>query len=177
MTALAGYQGGYGTSLNVMTTAKANLRSATKGKNGAMKGLTTEVRALVRKIQGNPAVTVALKASLGINTRDTPRVNTPPTKPTSLVATPDGAGINSLTWNRNGNKSGTVFVVEVMTGGATSFTFVKNTSKTKFDHTGQTPGATATYRVTATRAAMSSQPSAPAVVYPSAPKLTLQLAA
>ena len=79
MTALAGYQGGYGTSLNLITTAKASLRSATKGKNGAMKGLTTEVRALVRKIQGNPAVSVALKASLGINTRDTPRVNTPPT--------------------------------------------------------------------------------------------------
>ena len=51
------------------------------------------------------------------------------------------------------------------------------TTKTRFDHTGQTPGAKATYRVLAERADMSSLPSQSVTVYGAPVTLVLQKAA
>ena len=101
----------------------------------------------------------------------------PTAQPTSLLASPDSSGVNSLAWNRNGNKPATTFVIEAMLGASTTFEQIGTTTKTRFDHTGQTPGVKATYRVTAERADISSLPSQSVTVYGSPVTLTLQKAA
>ena len=179
VTALSGAQATFSGNLGQVKTMQAAAKSAVSAKDGSRKTANAQVRSLVRKIQGNPAVTVALKNQLNINPRNTPKTHTPPAQPTQLLATPDVSGVNRLNWNRNGNKPTTTFVIEAMSGAATAFEPIGTTTKTKFEHTGQTPGVKVTYRVVAERADMSSVPSLPASVYgaPTTVTLTLQKAA
>ena len=62
-----------------------------------------------------------------------------------------------------------------MIGSATSFVVVGDTTAQRFAHTGQTPGVTVTYRVTASRAKMKSAPSQTAAVYNHSPAAFLTL--
>ena len=177
VTALSGAQSTFGGNLGQMKAMQASAKAAVATKITSRKAINNQVRTLVRRIQGNPAVSVALKNQLVINPRNTPKTHTPPAQPTSLLASPDTSGVNSLAWNRNGNKPATTFVIEAMLGASTTFEAVGTTTKTRFDHTGQTPGMKATYRVIAERADMSSLPSQSVTVYGSPVTLVLQKAA
>ena len=179
ITALSGAQSTFGGNLGQMKAMQASAKSAVANKDTSRKTVNNQVRSIVRRIQSNPAVTVALKNQLVINPRNTPKTHTSPAQPTSLLASPDTSGVNSLAWNRNGNKPTTTFVIEAMLGASTTFEQIGTTTKTKFDHTGQTPGVKVTYRVTAERADMSSLPSQSVTVYgaPTTLTLTLQKAA
>ena len=179
MTALNGTVGGYNTAVNIGITSRTAYHASTKSKIAANKTVTANVRSLVRRIQSNPAVTPALKTQLQINPRTTPRTKTAPIAPTGLLATPDADGTNTLTWNGNGNKARTTYLIEALIGSATTFAFVGDTTAQRFAHTGQTPGVTVVYRVTASRARMRSAPSQTAAVYnhSPAPALTLLKAA
>ena len=64
-----------------------------------------------------------------------------------------------------------------MIGAATTSEQIGTTPKTRFDHTGQTPGVKAVYRVTAERADMSSIPSQSVTAYGAPVTLVLQKAA
>ena len=179
ITALSGAQATFSGNLGQMKAMQASAKSAVANKDTSRKTVNNQVRSIVRRIQSNPAVTVALKNQLVINPRNKPKTHTPPAQPTSLLASPDSSGVNSLAWNRSGNKPTTTFVIEAMTGTATTFEQIGVTTKTKFDHTGQTPGVKVTCRVTAERADMSSLPSQSVTVYgaPTTLTLTLQKAA
>ncbi len=177
VTALSGAQSTFGGNLGQMKAMQASAKAAVATKITSRKAINNQVRTLVRRIQGNPAVSVALKNQLVINPRNTPKTHTPPAQPTSLLASPDTSGVNSLAWNRNGNKPSTTFVIEAMLGASTTFEAVGTTTKTRFDHTGQTPGMKATYRVIAERADMNSLPSQAVTVYGSPVTLVLQKAA
>ena len=177
ITALSGAQATFGGNLGQMKALQASAKAAVATKDASRKTVNNQVRSIVRRIQSNPAVTAALKNQLNINPRNTPKTRTPPAQPTYLLASPDSSGVNSLAWNRNGNKPNTTFVIEAMLGASTTFEQIGTTTKTKFDHTGQTPGVKATYRVIAERADMSSLPSQSVTVYGSPVTLVLQKAA
>ena len=177
ITSLTSAQSAFSYTVSTFTAQQASFHAASKSKATTRKSTVTTIRTVVRKIQGYPGVSAALKASLNINPHDGKRTHTPPTQPLSLVATPDSSGVNSLKWKRNGNSRTTNFLVEATTGAGKPFAVVGNTTKAKFDHTGQTPGVMMTYRVTATRADASSLPSLPVTVYGVGTTLVLDKAA
>jgi len=167
----------FNTALGSMNNAKKAQNTATQSKKAAQKALVTAERAIIRRVQAAPGATTAIRAALGINKRTGQKTKTPPTIPTKVIATASADGINTLKWDRNGNKPATTFRVEMMGQGETEWSFVGNTTKTKFDHTGQTPGMTIYYRITATRADMESEPSQTVSVYAPTPQIALRLAA
>jgi len=85
--------------------------------------------------------------------------------PTDLIVQGASSGTNALKFNRNGNKTGTIFIIEAKIGAATGYAMVGTTTKTNFNHTGQTPGVKAMYRVRAQRGDQFSDYSNEAVVY------------
>lgn len=151
--------------LGSVSAGKTTFESAVAAKTTA-RGLTeTDVREYVRRIQANPDVDNALKVSLGITVRSDTRSTTPPTTPTGVLAQPFASGVNLLEWNRNNNKPGTQFVIECKPPLAETWVFAAVSTKTRFSHTGQTPGAALLYRITAQRGGESSMPSEAVMVY------------
>ena len=177
VTALNGVQSSFAANFAALKTAQAAAKGATSTKDASRKGANNEARLLVRRFQSIPTLNATLKNQLGINPRTNKPTHPDPAQPTKLTVTPDASGVNRLQWNRAGNKPTTTFVIEAMLGAATSFEQIGTTTKTKFDHTGQTPGVKATYRVTAERADMSSLPSQSVTAYGSPVTLVLQKAA
>jgi len=155
----------FDTAIPDVVTKKAALETAVQNKDTCRKNSVASVRTVVRKIQANPAVTNALKASLGITVKDTSPTPVTPIPPTDLVARGLDTGTNVLAWNRNGNKASIQFVIEAKIGTATSWTLVDVTTATKYAHTLQQPGVKAIYRVRARRGTVVSDPSNEAVVY------------
>ena len=179
VTALTGTTGNFNYSVAGVKTAKAALKSATQAETAAVKTVSNTVRGVVRRIQANPAVTPAQKASLGVNPRSAVKNHTPPVTPTGLTAEGFSTGVNSLKWNRAGNKANTIFAVEAQIGASADWVEVGSVSATKFDHVGQTPGVKTAYRVLATRAGMKSVASPSVTLYgaPTGVVLTLSKAA
>lgn len=114
-------------------------------------------------VNANNNVPTPLKAELGITVTPSEIVAVSP--PTDLVAVGYDTGYNKLVWKRGGNTPGTAFVIECRIGSAIDWNFVSMTTKTKFVHTGQTPGVQITYRVYAQRDDLQSMPSNMAVLY------------
>ena len=175
ITAISGASGGFSSSIGVVKTAKANLKAATQGELGATKTVNTTIRGVVRRIQSNAAVAPALKASLGINPRTAVKNHAPPVTPTGLTAEAFSTGVNTVKWNRAGNKPNTIFAVQAQVGAAGDWVEVGSVTATKFDHVGQTPGMKTAYRVVATRAGMRSVPSPSVTVYGAPVTVTLTL--
>jgi hypothetical protein len=135
-------------------------------------GGEANARALAKRIQIHPGVPDSLKLQLGINAGSGARTNTPPVTPETLVAKPNANGTNALKWQKMGNKQNTSFVVFAKPitslAGAqtdTDWEMVGTTTKAAFAHKGVTPGESMAYKVLATRAGNSSDPSEPATVY------------
>lgn len=145
---------------------QAEAKSAAENKKNARKKFETDTRLLVRKIQANPAVPTDLKKKLGITVKDASPSPTNPITPTELLVNPNANGTNKLSWNRNGNPQGTIFIIESQEKPGMPWTLIGTTTKASFDHTKQTPGKTQYYRVCAQRTDLISQPSSEVVVYP-----------
>jgi len=86
--------------------------------------------------------------------------------PIDLLASSNANGTNELSWSRNSNPQGTVFIIESLEKPSIHWILVGTTTKSTFDHTSQTPGKTQYYRILAKRTDVTSQPSNEAVVYP-----------
>ena len=158
-----------------LNSAKAQMKSATQNKNTARKKAVADARALARRVQSNPAVTPALKSSLGLN----PKTNKPgvvqPVTPIGLVASGASNGVNELQWSRSGNHPSTVFLVEAQIGTAADFVQIGAPTATKFTHQNVTPGVKVVYRVRARRRNVVSAPSNVATLYGAPTTTTLQL--
>ena len=175
ITALTGTTGNFNYSVAGVKTAKAALKSSTQAETAATKTVSNTVRGIVRRIQSNPAVTPAQKATLGVNPRSAPKNHAPPVTPTGLTVSGAETGVNTLNWNRAGNKQNTVFAVQAQIGASAAWVEVGAVTATKFAHTGQTPGVKVAYRLVARRAGMASVASAAATVYGAAPTVALTL--
>jgi len=105
-----------------------------------------------------------LQASVVVNVTVNPIVMpppaTPPGAPANFAVTPTSGAI-TLSWSPPSNNGGspiTSYKIEVKVG-AGSYTPLTNTPNTSFQHTGVTPGQTYTYRVFATNAVGTGNPS------------------
>lgn len=172
LATLTGEQTQFASALVGINTAKLGVTAATKTKDAAHKTVTTNVRSIVKKIQTNKTVPVALKSQLGITVSANVRTNTPPVTLTTLVATAHAIGTNVLAWKKMGNKPNTQYVVyskpitpSVSLDAETGWTMVGQTTRSRFDHKNVTPGQPLAYKIVAARAEQTSQPTAPVTVY------------
>ncbi|MEQ1605775.1 MAG: fibronectin type III domain-containing protein [Pyrinomonadaceae bacterium] len=102
---------------------------------------------------------------IGLNVNESTGSGSAPTAPSDLVVTGTSDGTNHLKWKRNGNRQGTIFVIEGKFGDAATWTIVDVVTSSNYDHTNQTPGVKAQYRIKAKRGDLESGPSNTAVVY------------
>ena len=146
-------------------TKQAEAKSAAENKKNARKKFEIDTRLLVRKIQANPAVASDLKKKLGITVKDANPSPTNPIAPKDLLANPNANGTNKLSWDRNSNPQGTIFLIEAQEKPGMPWVLVGTTTKSAFEHTKQTPGKSQYYRVRAQRTDVTSESSNEAVVY------------
>lgn len=124
-----------------------------------------KIRSYNTTFKNDKNISDEVKVALGFNLDDEVPSTLEPQAPQNLFAQGFSNGVNSLSWKRSGNNERTQFIVEAKIGAATDFTMVGSTTRTRFDHEGQTPGAQAIYRVYAQRGKLKSQPSNEAIVY------------
>lgn len=153
------------TSITNNKAKQAEAKAAADSKKTSRKKFETTARLLVRKIQANPSITSDLKKKLGITAKDTNPTPINPIAPKDLLANPNANGTNKLSWDRNGNPQGTIFIIEAQEQPGMPWAFVGTTTKSVYEHTNQTPGKTLYYRVRAQRTDVTSEPSNDAVVY------------
>jgi hypothetical protein len=164
----------YTNSYVAQAAAKDALKGATAERNTNRKSATAMARAYAKRFKSNPAVSDQLLGELGILSSST---SGPVVTVTALDVMGCDNGVNKLTWDRNGNATGTTFIIEFSKNGGTTWSFAGAVSKVTFSHEGQAPGQTTWYRVISNRASTSSAPTAPVVAYPSGGETTLTLAA
>jgi hypothetical protein len=123
-------------------------------------------RALIRLTNGKAVATPDLIVAAGMKVKDTDPTAINPVAPSDLVVTARADGTHFMQWKANGNKSGTLYLPHVKVGDATAWTLLEPTTKTSFQHTGNTPGVKATYMVKARRRDITGPESNIAVVYP-----------
>lgn len=102
---------------------------------------------------------------MGLDPNEGNLSNTPPSAPTDLVATGTSDGINSLKWNRNGNRQGTTFIIDAKIANSTDWLMIDAVTGSKYKHKNQTPGVKVQYRIRAKRGELESGTSNTAVVY------------
>lgn len=146
-------------------TKKAASKAATQKKDIIRKSAEAKARAIVKRIQAKADVTNDIKAQLQITVPgSTPPPPEIPLPPVNLVANITGVGSYMLTWDRAGNSSNTLFVIEAKIGATADWLPVFTTTKTKYEHTGNPAGLIIMYRVKAQRGEIQSPPSNVAVV-------------
>ena len=153
------------TDLNNATAKQVEAKAATKKKNISKTNTIKEVRVNVKQIQAKPGVPDNLKAQLGITVPGSQPAPQVPLPPAELTALAESNGTNTLKWNRSGNPSNTVFVIECRHAVNLPWQIAGTTTKTTFEHQNQVPGFTLFYQVKAQRNQLLSPPSNEAVVY------------
>lgn len=158
--------------INEAAAARARFESAVTVKETSRQEMQGDVRALVRRIQAHPGVSDALKRQLGVSVPSPVRNHTPPVPPADVQVMPAPNGVNSLKWSKAGNKSTTQYIVlaKSLTRGAgadadAGWEMVGQTTRSRFQHGGNTPGVPMAYKVLAARANQASLPSLPVTVY------------
>lgn len=174
VTAIENNASSFDTAWKTSGAAKQAAKEAVAQKDTVRRNVVSAARALAREFKTNPAVTPAIQAALGITTTTPPIAVTPVT---DVIGVGQSNGVNQLSWNRNGNRSGTTFVVEYRIGNAGDWNFAGVTTRSKFSHTGQTPGQEVWYRIISSRAGVNSVPSDPEAVYGGSGSTELRIAA
>jgi hypothetical protein len=165
---------------NAALAAQQTARAAAIGATALADQEWAEAKAVVGKFnamfQAIPGISPELLGELGL-TVPGGGGTVPVYSPSELSALGCSNGVNTLRWNRNGNESGTIYVVEAAYDGTSDWQIVDNVTRAKFDHADQEPGRFVRYRVFAQRGSTKSAPSGTASVYdPGAPS-SLSLAA
>jgi hypothetical protein len=141
---------------------KQALKGATKQKVTARKEATDAVRSLANQFKANPAISQYSLGELGLLTS---KESHPVRSVTGLNFRGFDNGTNQLKWNRNGNSSDTVFLVEYSLDFGTTWFLAGAVSRVKFNHEGQVPGRTVYYRVFANRSGVTSAPTKSVAAY------------
>jgi hypothetical protein len=152
----------YVTNLTAVEVARDAYRSAVAEKDAAQAELIDVLREYAQAVKTNPLATPDMFASMGIVPASAPVG--PVTQPTSLSADPNSNGTCVLKWNRNGNNTRTTYVIETSTDGG-PWTWLTNTTRTRFTDPSAQPGVPRLYRVRAQRSGETSPPSSEAGIY------------
>ena len=102
---------------------------------------------------------------LGLSVNESNFGASTPSAPADLVATGTSDGVNSLKWNRSGNRQGTLFIIEAKLGDSNVWVMIDAVTGSNYKHKNQTPGVKAQYRVKAKRGDLESGYTNTAVVY------------
>lgn len=156
------------------TLAKDAAKGAVATKSAAKQSSSEIVRGYAQRIKSNPAATPEILAAFGF-TPD-PASAGPVQTPTMLSAQARVDGTCRITWKKNGNISGTTYVIETSANG-TNWTFFATSTATRFDDTNATVGTPRWYRVRASRAGVNSAWSNFAVIYGGSSSGSLKVAA
>ncbi len=103
-------------------------------------------------------------ANLQLPPHNPDRSTTAPTVPQDLVAKANAEGFVTLKWKRNGNPTGTVFIIESQSAPGGAWTQVGAVTTAKFEWQAEV-GHFIGFRVKATRTKQSSQFSTPVVLW------------
>ncbi len=146
-------------------TKKAALASATETKEANKEAVIQKVRALVNRIQANAAVTPAIKAQMGITTRDGGNYPQHPVPPNELMVTLIPKIGVELDWSRNGNGPGTQFVIEYRVLPSAAWQLLDIINKTSYLHSGIAIGEGIEYQIKARKGSLTSGPCNTAVIH------------
>lgn len=102
---------------------------------------------------------------MGLNVNEGNFGNVQPSAPLDLVVTGTSDGTNSLKWKRNGNRSGTMFIIEAKIGDSNDWVIIDAVTGASYKHKNQIPGVKIQYRVKAKRGDFDSGYTNTAVVY------------
>ncbi len=139
--------------------------AATSEMNQTAKNAVDLVSLVNNSVKSDKAIPESLIELLGLDPDDNNFTPIVPLAPTDLVVEGRSNGINYLRWNNGGNKPRITYIVEAKIGEALVYSFVKATTKTRFEHKNQMPGVRAFYRVRAVHGDLESPNSNEAVVY------------
>lgn len=146
------------------TKAKAQAKAlTTEGRNLRKKG--DDFISLLKTTSAAKQIPIAVQQKIGFGDDDLIKSKVPVYDPADAVVTGASNGINTVKWNKNGNKQGTLYNVEALIGTATDFVIVGTTTGARFEHKSQKPGVKAIYRVRAQRGGDFSDYSNEATVY------------
>lgn len=127
-------------------------------------------------IYNNSTVTNVMLAAAGYAVYDSSGTTIIPVTPIDLLANPDAEGSVKLSWKRNGNPQGVVFVIEQSPDGE-AWSQVFSTTKARVTLSGFTPGVEFWFRVRATKNDIVTLPSVPAGIWaPGGQQFQLQVA-
>ena len=174
LTQISGVVNEFNEAYVAMNAAKLVYEGLVDAKNVARASAVSVIRSFTREFKANPTVSPATLGALGVVVNN-PSV--PVTPVTLLTATGCSNGENLLRWNRNGNSSGTQFIIEAKIGDSGAWNLVWVSSTVRFTHENQIPGQKISYRVTAIRNGQASAPCDPFVLYSEGEGFELNLAA
>lgn len=165
---------GFQTSMANVVETRTAAKGAVSTKVATRRSSQALARAFAREFKAIPGISPDILNQLGIVA---PTSSSPVTTVTAVSVTGCDDGVNSIIWNRNGNTRNTVFLVEYKVAGTSNWLLATGTTKTSFKHINQEPGVTVFYRITSTRAGISSAPSVPVAAYPNTDGAGLSIAA
>ncbi len=167
LTPITTLQPTYTSNLNDVEAKKASIAAAVETKDTTKTNMIKNMRVVVNKIQANPNVTTALKAQLGINTREGGSSPTNPIEPNELFAEIKTDGTVELSWNRNGNGPTTQFVIFAKVGAEINYRILDVVSRTTYNHIGISLAERIEYYIKARKNGIESGPSNIAIINPS----------
>ena len=139
-------------------------KAATTKTNGT-RDIANDLYAKAKRDAKNSEISADKLAEIGFAPDDLTPTPIGVITPIELSVVGFSNGKNSLIFNRNGNKTGTIYNIEAKIGAATDFVIVGFTKSRNFDHKNQTPGVKSVYRIRAQRGDVFSDYSNEAVVY------------
>lgn len=149
--------------LAVKIAKENDAKVATLNKNDQRNSSLLTVRTFANQFQVNPAVPDSLIQQLGLNVRSDDPTPRDVFQPTNLVA--NGCDqVNSLKWDKNGNFSGTIYMIEWQVPGG-EWEILSASTSTRFEHEGTIAGVQISYRVFAQRGNKKSLPSNVSTVF------------
>ncbi|MEQ1821113.1 MAG: hypothetical protein ABL949_01245 [Fimbriimonadaceae bacterium] len=173
LTALLASAASVGTDAATAAAAKNAAKVAFDNLAASRKALNANIAILAKQMYAKP-LSDAQVQSTGLQPRDKGRTPHNPITPTLFVATPNADGSVVFAWNRSGNTSGAVFVIEASVEGG-PWNAVFSTKRTKVSVSGFAPGVETATRVRATNRGLASQPSFEQVIYPATNSQTSSL--
>lgn len=146
--------------LTAVASKKAELANVTADKNEKKALARASINSYAKIWRANNAIPNSVLDALLVPNHNYGGTSTPPSTPKDLTVTINTQGVVTFKWNRSGNVSGTVFLVESASSATGDWTTLDITTKTKTEFS-PAIGQEIWLRVTAKRAGQSSAPSLP----------------
>jgi len=176
LTALFDGATAFQTGLATVASTRAAARAAVQGKDENKELARDAFQVVVDKLYATPSITNEILASLSLPPRAGQSVPTLPSQVTDLVGVANANGTARLRWNRNGNPTSTVFLIEASTNNG-PFVQIAQTLRTRFIDPAATPGVEKTYRVVASNGLGQAPASSATTIYATGGEGALRLAA